>query len=291
MLLGFQKLSIHLIQAISKKRALGFVAVLCLLLTSGIASADPVRATDPRLDDFLKMFDAQLGTDDVHRLRPWQNFLAIRFEQGLPEKFQVKYLAHLLDGNCDVVAEIDQYGFTQLYPFLEPAFNRIDIKNAFLNLVVPEYSDGYGRCRALYQLTQLEERLAFEELQRVDSSYFRNVGGHWRYTDSDNSLILPLRRLVDLAVCRDYGSAILDLKHLYEADRLLEPDPTLQYYLSERVMHMGLEANSVAARRTMRLQVPVQFRAIVDVSAYGPNWRRIDSLFPGFCPRDYRMAE
>jgi len=87
---------------------------------------------------------------------PWKPYLNRPFYEGLSLQDQKLYLSLQDSGDCLSVIQLDLIGFSRLYPFLNPAFERKDIRTDFEGAVAHRYSQGARRCDALWSSRSAE---------------------------------------------------------------------------------------------------------------------------------------
>ena len=232
----------------SMKKFIQYISLLFIFFNPSGSIAQDLK--NNALPNFIKQFDAWKKSkfrESPGLENPWKPYLGRSFYEGLSLQDQKLYLSLQDSGDCFSVAQLDLLGFSRLYPFLTPAFERKDIRASFEGNIAFRYSEGVRRC------------FAFRSARRA--SFPKNN------IDVQKAIILPLKgdrifsgpnifpisnlglpetviknafmNIYYLAICRNYMPAIRDLEN-YSKKKKIILTPIDKAYLSIRSAELGM---------------------------------------------------
>jgi len=193
---------------------------------------------------------------------PWKPYLKRPFYEGLSLQDQKLYLSLQDSGDCLSVIQLDLIGFSRLYPFLNPAFERKDIRTDFEGAVAHRYSQGARRCDALWSVREASSAKNKINVQKAITLPLKNdrlYSGPFSRSSVQpvSDLDLPGRKkenafmnIYYLAICRDYIPAIRDLEEYSKKKRIILT-PIDKTYLSIRSAELGM--NGIPTAQLYRL--------------------------------------
>lgn len=178
---------------------------------------------------------------------PWKPYLDRPFYEGLSLQNQKLYLSLQDSGDCFSVIQLDLIGFSRLYPFLTPAFERKDIRASFEGNITFQYSEGVRRCFAF----KSARKASFPKNNiDVQKAIVLSLKGDRKFLASNifpiSNLELPetviknaFMNIYYLAICRNYMPAIRDLEN-YSKKKKIILTPIDKAYLSIRSAELGM---------------------------------------------------
>ena len=168
---------------------------------------------------------------DFHKIHQKLNWLENKqYEEAQAADLLIKY------GSYKIIEKLDQAAFLRVFPHLELAFQRQEVRKSFRNDYLMEYSYGWRRLFAWNNL-----RLSYKETQKQNKrlpSLFLDTTGQF-LGNKENKLLgiswFGFKSLVKLAICDGYKPAAWDLVRVYRFKKEIKLSPVLSYLLLLRV--------------------------------------------------------
>ena len=245
------------------------VALAASVILIGYAVAGAARSTSAQVElragVFLQAFETyyaawkakELG--DVDNLdawiapeSPWAPYLAKPFSDGLNESNKLRDLNAQERGDCKEFLALQRNGVLNLYPFLQPAFERnVWVGRIFSAYVVAGRHPGSTRCKA----NELLNRAGADFARRgkppdiVDTTALTKAPAGRRYSDkAEADWCLGMSLLYQAAIDKDFAPAQRDVLKLIADPVRLILLPLAEYYLLERARHRLLAIEDAKAR-------------------------------------------
>jgi len=238
-----------------------FVQYLSLILIFFIPSGSYAQVSENgALTKFIKQFDAWKKSkfrESSGLVNPWKPYLGRSFFEGLSVPDQKLYLSLQESGDCFSVIQLDLLGFSRLYPFLTPAFERKDIRTNFEGNMAFQHSVGVRRCfafRSVREASSAKNNINVQKAITLPLKNDRLYSGPFSRSSvrPASNLDLPGRKkenafmnIYYLAICRNYMPAIRDLEEFSKKEQIILT-PIDKTYLSMRSSELGMNGISTA---------------------------------------------